>query len=247
VIYIIGYISSKIPHLLLEVLKLYCRTTQKILSNLPLITATPWQATCPNKALPTKERFHDPTLVYCVFCRATNPAPSIDVCGNGIPPGTSRNAAPTASQPPPSQGPLAVGTSYPHPPSSLPGMTTTPLPSIAPLTSILPPSTQPALSSHVEPSPFAGISVMRPYGPGGNGYAGQNAQTASSLRIKSRTAQSQPAHAGSPLAPRIPEAPIGGLPALIHQGRPDQQGGSLIGTKSIRLRLAIYRFQISNS
>jgi hypothetical protein len=99
-------------------------------------------------------------------------------------------------------------------------MTTAPLPSFVPLASMLPLSTQPSLSSLQHPSLFAGNIVMRT--DKGNEYAGQGAQNAANLRLSHSSAQSRPAHAGSPI---IPVAPIRGLPGLINQGKGPQQGG----------------------
>ena len=194
--------------------------------------STPQEPTCPNTARPAKDRFHDLTLVYCVFCRATNPTLLADNSGN-----PAALAAPQleASRPPPaSQASLAIGVSSLHPASSLPGITTAPLLSSIPLASMLPSSTQPSLSSLQHPSNFAGNTVMRT--DRGNEYAGQGAQNAANLRLGRNFAQSQPAHAGSPLPSTVPAAPTRGLPSLV-QGR-----GQLIGGKPVKLWLAVRRF-----
>ena len=126
---------------------------------------------CPNIARPAKDRFYDLTLVYCVFCRATNPILLADNSSNLI--ALAALAAPQleASRPPlASQASLAIRVLSLHLTSSLLGMITAPLPSFIPLASMLPLSTQPSLSSLQHPLLFAGNTVMRT--DRGNKYAG---------------------------------------------------------------------------
>ena len=132
------------------------------------------ELTCPNIARPAKDRFYNLTLVYCVFCRATNPILLADDSGNLT--ALVALAAPQleASRPPPaSQASLAIRVLSLHLASSLPGIITAPLLSFILLASMLPLSTQPSLSSLQHPSNFASNTVMCT--DRGNKYAGQGA------------------------------------------------------------------------
>jgi hypothetical protein len=106
-LYIVRYISSKIPLLLLKVLlidstrSLIVRPFYNLKPSHLLKMALPFPKTCPNEARPAAERWHG-NIQYYVFCQSTNDnyipndlAQSTNNTGNPSGSGPSSSSSPT--------------------------------------------------------------------------------------------------------------------------------------------------------